>query len=50
MIDSLDKKIIRRLQEDISVIATPYKEIADELNMNEDELIQKSKLIMKLEY
>ena len=41
MINSFDKKIIRRLQENISVTATPYKEIADELNMNEDELIHK---------
>jgi len=43
LIENLDKKIIRRLQENISVIATPYKEIADELNMNEEELIQKVK-------
>ena len=43
MIDSLDKKIILRLQEDISITATPYKEISDELNINEDELIQKMK-------
>lgn len=43
MIDSLDRKIIRRLQEDISITATPYKEISDELNINEDELIHKMK-------
>jgi len=43
MIDSLDKKIILRLQEDISITATPYKEISDELNMTEDELIHKMK-------
>ncbi|WP_297424025.1 AsnC family transcriptional regulator [Clostridium sp.] len=47
MIQNLDKKIIRRLQEDISITATPYKEIADELNMNEDELIDKVKAYNK---
>ena len=44
MIDSLDKKIILRLQEDISITATPYKEISDELNITEDELIHKMKV------
>lgn len=43
MIKALDKKIIRRLQEDISITANPYKEIADEFNMNEEELIHKVK-------
>ena len=50
MIENLDKKIIRRLQENISVIATPYKEIADELNMNEEELIQKVKTYTERAY
>ena len=36
MLDSFDKKIIRRLQENISITATPYSEIASELNMKED--------------
>lgn len=43
MINSLDKKIIRRLQESISITASPYEEIASELNINEDELIQRVK-------
>ncbi|GFP75357.1 siroheme decarboxylase subunit beta [Clostridium fungisolvens] len=43
MIDNFDKKIIRKLQENISISATPFKEIADELNMNEDDLISKIK-------
>lgn len=41
MINSFDKKIICRLQGHIPINPTPYKEIADELNMNEDELINK---------
>lgn len=43
MINSFDKKIMCRLQENIPLTANPYKEIADELNMSEDELIQKIK-------
>jgi len=43
LIKALDKKIIRRLQEDISITANPYKEIADEFNINEEELIHKVK-------
>lgn len=43
MLDSFDKKIIRRLQENISITATPYREIASELNITEDELINKIK-------
>ncbi len=43
MLNSFDKKIIRRLQENISITATPYKEIASELNMKEEELINKIK-------
>ena len=47
MLNSLDKKIIRRLQESICITAAPYEKIADELNMNEDELIQKNKTYNK---
>lgn len=47
MVNSLDKKIIRRLQEDISVTAAPYKEMASELKINEDELMQKIKTYNK---
>ena len=47
MIRSLDKKIISRLQENISIIETPYKEIAEELNMDEEELICKIKAYTK---
>lgn len=43
MLNSFDKKIIRRLQENISITATPYSEIASELNMKEEELIDKIK-------
>ena len=43
MIENLDKEIIRKLQDDISITATPYKEIAEALNMNEDELLRKIK-------
>lgn len=44
MLDNFDKKIIRMLQEDISITANPYKEIADKLNISEDELIQRIKI------
>ena len=47
MIKALDKKLIRRLQENISITANPYKEIADEFNMNEEELIHKVKVYNK---
>lgn len=43
MLTSFDKKIIRRLQENISIMETPYSQIASELNMNEEELIKKIK-------
>ena len=43
MIENLDKEIIRKLQEDISITATLYKEIAKDLNMSEDELLHKVK-------
>jgi DNA-binding Lrp family transcriptional regulator len=43
MIENLDKKIIRRLQENISITEHPYKEIADEFSLSEDELIDKIK-------
>ena len=43
MLDSIDKKIIRKLQEEIPITATPYKDMAIELNIDEDELINKIK-------
>jgi Transcriptional regulators len=47
MIENLDKKIIRRLQENISITENPYKEIADEFSLSEDELIGKIKSYTK---
>jgi len=41
MLDNIDKKIIRRLQEEIPITSTPYKDMAIELDMDEDELINK---------
>lgn len=43
MLSTLDKKIIRRLQEDIPLTPHPYKDMADELNIDEDELISRIK-------
>ena len=43
MLDDTDKKIIGRLQEEIPITATPYKDMAIELNIDEDELINKIK-------
>lgn len=39
--DELTKSIIRELQEGIPLIAEPYKEIADRLNISKDELLSK---------
>ena len=41
IISDFDKKIISRLQEDIPIITNPYKDIAKELSMDEDVLIDK---------
>lgn len=43
MLSPLDKKIIKRLQEDIPLTASPYKDMAKELDIDEDELIDKIK-------
>lgn len=40
-ITELDKKIIRLLQEDLPICAEPYKQIAKELAMEEEELLNK---------
>lgn len=47
MIEDLDKEIIRMLQGDIPITATPYKEIAKTLNIDEDELLYKVKTYTK---
>ncbi|MFW2491593.1 Lrp/AsnC family transcriptional regulator, partial [Clostridium chromiireducens] len=47
MIEDLDKEIIRKLQEDIYITPTPYKDMAKDLNMNEDELLYKIKTYNK---
>ncbi|MDD7793421.1 siroheme decarboxylase subunit beta [Clostridium sp. 'White wine YQ'] len=43
MFSSLDKKIIHRLQEDLPLVPKPYKLIADELEITENELLDKIK-------
>lgn len=43
MIDSLDKRIIMKLQEDIPIVEEPYKVLAKELGIEEDELITRIK-------
>ncbi len=43
MLSSLDKCIIKKLQEDISIAAQPYKLIADEIGITEEELLNKIK-------
>jgi DNA-binding Lrp family transcriptional regulator len=47
LIDSLDKKIICRLQDNISITSNPYEEIASELNINENELLSRLKTYRK---
>jgi len=41
MLDELDKKIIAIMQEDFPLVAEPYREIADKLGINEDELLKR---------
>lgn len=39
MLDSTDKKIIAALQGDLPLVNRPYKQLADQLGLSEDELI-----------
>ena len=39
MLDTLDKKIIAIMQEDFPLVAEPYREIAERLNISEEELL-----------
>ncbi|MDF2504919.1 AsnC family transcriptional regulator [Clostridium sp.] len=41
MLDILDINIIRKIQEDIPIVQEPYKQIAKELGISEDELLDK---------
>lgn len=43
MFSSLDISIIRKIQEDLPLVSEPYKEIAEELQITESELINKIK-------
>lgn len=41
MLSALDKSIIRKLQEDIPLTPRPYKSIAEEIGITEEELLNK---------
>ena len=41
MLSSLDIKIIRKIQEDLPLVPEPYKEIAQEVGITENELINR---------
>lgn len=43
MLSPLDKRIIKRLQEDIPLTPNPYRDMAKELDIDEDELIARIK-------
>lgn len=43
--EELDKAIIRKLQEDLPLVKEPYKQIAKELDITEDELLKKINLL-----
>ena len=43
MLSDLDKKIIRRIQEDLPLVPEPYKEMALEIGITENELINRIK-------
>ena len=47
MVDELDKKIINFLQKDIPVAPRPYKVIADQLGVEEDEILKKIKTMVR---
>lgn len=41
MLDSLDVNIIRKIQDDIPIVQEPYKQIAKEIGISQDELLDK---------
>lgn len=41
MLDALDQEIIKRLQEDLPLTKEPYKKLAEELNIEEDQLLER---------
>ena len=43
MLDELDKKIIAAMQEEFPIVEQPYREIADQLGISEDELLERLK-------
>ena len=47
MIDELDKKIIKLLQKDIPVVHSPYKVIADQLSVEESEILKRIDTMVK---
>jgi siroheme decarboxylase len=43
VIDTIDQRIIRRLQQDFPLTASPYQELADEIGISETELLNRLK-------
>ena len=43
MMDELDKKIIKAVQDEFPLVAEPYKVLAEQIGMSEDELIERLK-------
>lgn len=41
MLDSLDKKIIAAMQDDLPIVAEPYRELAERLEISETELLRR---------
>lgn len=41
MLNEIDKKIVRAMQGDFPIVAEPYKQIAAEVGISEDELLQR---------
>lgn len=42
MLSQLDRSIIIRLQDELPLVSEPYKTIADELGIRENELLDKN--------
>ena len=47
ILDQQSKAIIRALQEDLPLVARPYKEIADRLNISEQALLEKMNFLLQ---
>ncbi len=48
--DTVDKSIINRIQSNFPISSTPYKEIADELSLSEEEVLNRLSILKEKGY